>query len=105
MMPHGFCGCDQGAVLAYPKLCKMIEFDQCKNSPADGTRDPPAGKNDSATLTALPLVKIGLSTACGGRFITSSASDNLCNALDAIRPQNVQVRRYRFPSLADRCWF
>jgi hypothetical protein len=48
--------------------------------------DAQAGKNNSESLTGLPLVKIGLSTACGGRFITFSASDNLCNALDAIRP-------------------
>jgi hypothetical protein len=58
--------------------------------------DAQAGKNDSALVTGLPLVKIGLSTPRGDRFITLSAPDNLCNALDAIRPQNVQLRRYRF---------
>jgi hypothetical protein len=67
--------------------------------------DAQAGKNNSESLTGLPLVKISLSRADGGHFITYSSSDNLCNAFDAIRPQNARVCRYRFLSLAAHCRF
>jgi hypothetical protein len=57
--------------------------------------DAQAGKNDSASLTGLPLVKIGLRTARGGRFITSSTSDNVWQLMQ-FTPPNAQVRKYRF---------